>query len=172
MYFNNVIIYLLFFLFILNLPFYNNYSVAENSKTPIEIINPIFTTKGIDETPYTIKAASGIQRGEDLELFKIRGKIKNREDIWIYLNADQGKYNQLAQIVFLFNNIEVHTDNEEKLLSDEAIIDIQKNTITLLSNVRYENKNNKIEADKSIIKNNFQSFEYTGNVKTNININF
>jgi len=165
---NNKIAYLLFFLFIFNLPFYTSYLSAENSETPIEIANPVFTTKGVDEMPYTIKAASGIQRGDDLELFKIEGKIKNRDNIWIYLNADKGNYNQISQVVFLFNNIEVYTDNKERLISDEAIIDLQKDTITLLSNVEYENQNNRVESDKSVISNNFQDFEYFGNVRTNI----
>ena len=31
--------------------------------------------------PYTIKADLGIKRGDDLELFDIEGKIKNRDGI-------------------------------------------------------------------------------------------
>ena len=167
--FNNKITYLLFFLFILSLAFYVKNSTAENSETPIEIANPVFTTKGVGEMPYTIKAASGIQRGNDLELFEIEGKIKNQNNIWIYLNADKGNYNQISQIVFLYKNIKVYTDNKEILISDEAIIDLQKDTITLLSNVKFENQNNRIRSDKSVITNNFQNFKYFGNVKTNIN---
>ncbi len=119
--------------------------------------------------PYTIKATSGIQRGDNLELFEIEGKIKNNDNIWIYLNADEGNYNQISQVVFLFKNIEVYTDNKERLISDEAIIDLQKDIITLLSNVKYENQNNSVKSDKSVITNNFQNFEYFGNVRTNIN---
>ena len=168
MYFKDKIKFFLLFLVIFNLSFYSSFSNSENIETPVEIVNPVFTTKGINEMPYTIKANLGIKRGDDLELFEIEGKIKNRDGIWIYINADIGNYNQLAQVVLLYENIVVYTDNNEKLLSDEAIIDIQKDIITLLSNVKYENGNNKIEADKSVIKDNFQSFEYTGNVKTNI----
>ena len=168
MYFKDKIKFFLLFSLIFNLSFYSSSSTSENIETPVEIVNPIFTTKGINEMPYTIKANLGIKRGDDLELFDIEGKIKNRDGIWIYINADIGNYNQLAQVVLLYKNIVVYTDNNEKLLSDEAIIDIQKDMITLLSNVKYENHNNKIEADKSVIRDNFQSFEYTGNVKTNI----
>jgi hypothetical protein len=166
---NNIITYLVSFLFILHLPFHSNYAFSESTYTPIEIANPVFTTKGVNEIPYTIKAASGIQRGDDLELFEIEGKIKNHDNIWIYLNADKGNYNQISQVVFLFRNIQVYTDNKEKLTSDEAIIDLQKDIITLLSNVKYENQNNRIESDKSVITDNFQNFEYFGNVRTNIN---
>ncbi len=169
MYSKRKLIYLLFFLFIYNFLFHVSYAISENAGTPIEIANPIFTTKGLNETPYTIKAALGIQRGDNLELFEIEGKIKNRDNIWIYLNADKGNYDQISQIVFLQSNIEVYTDHKERLRSDEAIIDLQKDVITLLSNVEYENQNNKIKADKSVIKNNFQNFEYYGNVKTKIN---
>jgi len=163
--FNNLFL----FLIILNLIIYSSYSVSENSETPVEIANPIFTTKGINEMPYTIKAALGIQQGENLELYEIEGKIKNRDNIWIYINADKGNYDQISQVVFLFNNVEVYTDDKERLLSDEAIIDIEKDIITLISNVKYKNQDNVIEADKSVIKNKFKSFEYFGNVQTIIN---
>ena len=66
MYSKNITKYLLIFLFILNLPFFANFTKAENTETPIEIANPVFTTKGINEMPYTIKAALGIQQGENL----------------------------------------------------------------------------------------------------------
>ena len=168
MYFRNIILYSLILVVTLNFSFYVNYAISEGTETPIEIANPVFTTKGLNEMPYTIKAELGIQRGNDLELYAIEGKIKNRDNIWIYLNADKGNYNQISQVVFLFDNIEVYTDNEEKLISDEAIINIQQDIITLISNVEYKDQNNKIESDKSIIKNNFQNFEYFGNVKTNI----
>ena len=157
-------VFLLFFL-------HTNYTIAEGIETPIVISNPIFTTKGVNEMPYTIKASSGIQKGDSIELFNIEGKIKNRDNIWIYLNAEKGNYNQISQVVFLYSNIEVYTDNEEILLSDEAIIDIQQDKITLISNVKFENKISTIEADKSVISNKFQNFDYSGSVKTSI-INF
>jgi len=160
---------LFLFLIILNFITYSSYSVSENSEAPVEIANPVFTTKGINEMPYTIKAALGIQQGENLELYEIEGKIKNRDNIWIYINADKGNYDQISQVVFLFNNVEVYTDDKERLLSDEAIIDIEKDIITLISNVKYKNQDNVIEADKSVIKNKFKSFEYFGNVQTIIN---
>ncbi len=160
---------LLFFFFISNFFFHNNFVISESVETPVKIANPVFTTKGVNEMPYTIKAKSGIQLGKDLELYEIEGKIKNNDDIWIYINADKGKYNQISEVVFLYNNIEIYTDNKERLISDEAVIDIKQDIITLLSNVEYTNQNNNIKSDKSIIRNNFQNFEYFGNVKTKIN---
>ena len=168
MYLKYVIKNLFLFIFSLDLITFSSYSISENIETPIEIANPIFTTKGVNELPYTIKASLGIQQGDDLELFEIEGKIKNRDNIWIYINADKGNYNQISQVVYLLNNVEVYTDEKERLLSDEAIIDIKEDTITLISNVKYNNKDNKIEADRSIITNKFKSFEYFGNVQTKI----
>ena len=52
-----------------------------------------------------------------------------------------------------------------------AIIDMQEDIITLMSNVEFKNQNNMIKADRSIIKNSFQNFEYFGNVQTNIKSN-
>tara|TARA_B100001029_G_C15052829_1_gene452074 strand:- start:1270 stop:1803 length:534 start_codon:yes stop_codon:yes gene_type:complete len=163
------LLFSLFILFVIELSFINKYVEAENNETTIEIENPIFTTKGVNERPYTIKAASGIQKGDVLELFKIEGKIKNHNEIWIYLNAEKGNYDQIAGMILLFDNVEVYTDNQETLISDKAIIDINKDQITLLSNVEYQSENSRIKADKSTIKNSFQNFEYFGNVKTKIN---
>ena len=157
------LLYILFIVFS-----YLNFAQSENINTPIQIENPVFTTKGINEMPYTIKAASGIQKGDDLVLFEIEGKIKNQDNIWVYLNADKGNFNQISGVVFLFNNIEVYTDDQQRMTSDEAIVDINKDRITLISNVEYQNRNNKIKADRSVIRNNFQNFEYFGNVRTNI----
>ena len=62
----------------------------------------------------------------------------------------------------------MYTDNKDVLISDKAIIDIKNDIITLLSNVEYQNQSSRIRADKSIIKNSFQNFEYSGNVKTEL----
>ena len=77
--------FFLSFLFVIILFLHINDAVSESTVTPIEIENPVFTTKGVDEMPYTIKATLGIRRGDDLELFEIEGKIKNSDNIWIYL---------------------------------------------------------------------------------------
>ena len=163
--------YLLYLISIISFFFNSAYIKTVSAETPIEIENPIFTTIGVNEMPYTLKAASGIQKGNDLELFEIEGKIKNRNGMWVYLNADKGNYNQVSGVVFLFNNIVVYTDNKQKLFADEAIIDMNQDIITLLSNVEYQNERNKIKADKSIITDNFQKIKYFGNVKTEIKKN-
>ncbi len=164
-----IVKYLTFFLSILLIPnifFYIQNAYSDETSTPINIANPMFTTKGVDEMPYSIKADSGIQRGDDLELIKIEGKIKNHNGIWIYLNADKGSYNQTTDMVFLFDNIEVYIENKEKLKSDEAIVNIKEDKITMITNVEYVNQDNKITADKAIISSDFQNFEYLGNVQT------
>lgn len=141
---------------------------AEEIDVPIEIKNPIFTTKGIKENPYEIKASMGIQKGNSLELVEIEGKLKTDEGIWIYLNADKGNFNQESEVIFLFNNIIIYNENNENLVADEAIVDINEGIITLFSNVKYFNEENKIKAEKSIIKNNFTDITYSGNVQTYI----
>jgi len=158
----------LLFLFIIDLSLISKNANSEDDVTAIEIENPIFTTKSVNENPYTIKAALGVQKGDILELYEIEGKIKNNSEIWIYLNAEKADYNQASEKILLFDNIKVYTDNQDVLISDKAIIDIKNDIITLLSNVEYQNQNSRIRADKSIIKNSFQNFEYSGNVKTEL----
>lgn len=158
----------LLFLFLIDVSLINKNANSEDNEIAIEIENPIFTTKGVNENPYTIKAASGVQKGDVLELYEIEGKIKNNSEIWIYLNAKKADYNQLSGVIILFDSIKVYTDNHDVLVSDKAIIDIKNDVITLLSNVEYKNQKSRIRADKSIIKNSFQNFEYFGNVNTKL----
>ena len=46
-------------------------------------MNPIFTTKGVGENQYELKAETGLQEDEVLYLKKIEGKLKTNENIWI-----------------------------------------------------------------------------------------
>ena len=141
-----------------------------DSQNSIEILNPIFTTKGISENEYEIKAEKGIQKENNLYLQKIRGKFKTNENIWIYLIADEGNFDQLKGVINLSKNIEVYTDNNEKIFSDYAFIETEINKITLDNNVKFQNEMGLITADKSIIENNFSEISYMGNVKTRIKI--
>lgn len=156
----------LIYLFIINL---TNNVLAENIDS-IEIINPIFTTKGIDENQYEIKAEKGLQENDILYLKKIKGKLKTDDNIWIYLNADEGIFDQDKGIINLSKNIVVYTDNNEKIYSDYALVETKIDKITLDKNVKYENDIGLITADSSIIENNFSQINYAGNVKSSIKI--
>ena len=154
-----------------HLALFVNETKSEEINDPMEIANPILTTKGINANPYEIKASNGIKKGDDLELFQIEGKLKTKNGIWTYLNADRGIYNQISGVIFLFNNVLFYTENNEKLISDEAIVDLNKDIITLLSNVEHINQNNEIKAEKSVIQGDFQKIAFFGNVRTNLKIN-
>ena len=156
------------FIFIL-LMYVPNFSSADTENS-IEILNPIFTTKGINENQYEIKAKKGIQKGDHLYLEKIEGKLKTNDNIWIYLTADEGNFDQVDGVINLSSNIEVYTDNNEKIYSDYALIETEINKITLDNNVKFQNNLGLITADKSIIKNDFSEVSYLGNVNTLITI--
>ena len=94
-------------LFIIFLFFFGFQSYAEETQNTIEIKNPIFTTKSIDGSPYEIKAEKGLQRENFLDLFVIEAKLKTNKDIWIYLNADKGIFNQSSGEILLESNIKI-----------------------------------------------------------------
>lgn len=147
----------------------SDYAFAEISDS-IEITNPIFTTKGVDENPYEIKAEKGVQEGDFISLHMIEGKLKNKDDIWVYLNADEGNFNQNNGVVSLFKNIIVYTDRNERIYSDFALVDTKQKIITLDKNVKYESDMGIITADHSVIKNDFSNIMYSGNVISIIKI--
>ena len=155
-------------LFVMLLLFFGFQSNAEENQNTIEIKNPIFTTKSIDGSPYEIKAEKGIQRENYLDLFVIEAKLKTNKDIWIYLNADKGTYNQSSGEILLESNIEIYTEANEKIFAELANVNTNGKIITLKKNVKYQDSNIFISAEKSIINDDFSSITYYGNVKSKI----
>ena len=148
--------------------FFGFQSNAEENQNTIEIKNPIFTTKSIDGSPYEIKAEKGLQRENYLDLFVIEAKLKTNKDIWIYLNADKGTFNQSSGEILLESNIEIYTEADEKIFAEIASVSTNSKIITLKKNVKYQDSNIFISADKSIINDELSNITYYGNVKSKI----
>ena len=159
---------ILMHLFIIFLLFFGFQSNAEENQNTIEIKNPIFTTKSIDGSPYEIKAEKGLQRESYLDLFVIEAKLKTNNDIWIYLNADKGTFNQSSGEILLESNIEIYTETDEKIFAELANVNTNGKIITLKKNVKYQDSNIFISADESIINDDFSSITYYGNVKSKV----
>tara|TARA_B100001564_G_scaffold340045_1_gene333347 strand:+ start:261 stop:755 length:495 start_codon:yes stop_codon:yes gene_type:complete len=155
-------------LFIIFLIFFGFQSYAEENQNTIEIKNPIFTTKSIDGSPYEIKAEKGLQRENYLDLFVIEAKLKTNKDIWIYLNADKGTFNQSSGEMLLESNIEIYTEADEKIFAELANINTNSKIITLKKNVKYQDSNIFILADESVINDDFSNIKYYGNVKSKV----
>ena len=156
------------YLFIIFLFFFGFQSKAEENQNTIEIKNPIFTTKSIDGSPYEIKAEKGLQRENFLDLFVIEAKLKTNKDIWIYLNADKGIFNQSSGEILLESNIQIYTDADEKIFAELANVNTNSKIITLKKNVKYQDSNIFISADESIINDDFSNVTYYGNVKSKV----
>jgi len=155
-------------LFCMLLLFFGFQSNAEENQNVIEIKNPIFTTKSIDGSPYEIKAEKGLQRENYLDLFVIEAKLKTNKDIWIYLNADKGIFNQSSGEILLESNIKIYTDADKKIFAELANVNTNSKIITLKKNVKYQDSNIFISADKSIINDDFSNVTYYGNVKSKV----
>ena len=158
---NRSFIFILFFLNILN-------ATANDSETVIEIDQPRFSEKGLDQKSYEIKAQKGLRSSEKLVLFVVEGKFKTNDGLWIYMNADEGDYEQTKNTIKLSENVEFYTDDGDKITSNKAIFKMNENLIVLRKNVFHENKKLKIRSDKTTISNNFDSILHEGNVITEI----
>ncbi len=144
-------------------------AISNDNSVIVEIDNPKFSEKGLDDKTYEIKAKKGLRSDFALELFTVEGKFKtNNDGKWIYLEADQGKYQQSLNFIELKENISFYTDEGETLKSNYATFDMQKNIIELNDNVRHRNFETLIIADKSIVSNNFNLITYEGNVSTKL----
>ena len=81
----------------------------------IEILNPTFINKGLDENPYEIAAKKGIQINEDIELHIVTGKFTDKDKKLIYISADKGYYSQKQQVIELAGNVLMYDDLGNKM---------------------------------------------------------
>ena len=137
-----------------------------NESLEVEINNPRFSEKGLDNRHYEVKAERGVQKENNLELFIVEGKLRTDSGIWIYLNAEKGDFNQLQNTLKLSGEITFYTDKNEIFRSDYALFLINKDLIEFNKNVKHIKDSNVVTADKSIIKNSFDHIIYEGNVIT------
>jgi len=158
---NRYFIFILFFFNILNV-------TAINSETVIEIDQPRFSEKGLDQKSYEIKAQKGLRSSEKLVLFDVEGKFKTNDGLWIYMNANEGDYEQTKNIIKLTNNVQFYTDDGDKITSNNAIFKMNEDLVILKKNVFHENKGLRIKSDSTTISNNFDNILHEGNVITEI----
>ena len=132
----------------------------------IEIDKPKFSEKGLDNRLYEIKAERGIQREGNLELFVVEGKLRTDSGIWIYLNAKEGNFDQIKNLIKLNGEINFYTDKEDRFQSDNALFSINDDLVEFNNNVKHIRGRNIITADESKMISNFDHIVYTGNVST------
>ena len=161
---SNLRSFLIYILFSFLLSF--NLNASENDLT-IEIDNPRFSEKGLDEQ-YEIKAERGLKSGENLKLFFVEGKFKTSGGTWIYLKADTGEYNQLSNMIDLNRNIEIISDSNDSIIADGANFDLANDIILLKKNIVYKKNKNTVTSDRSKIIDNFNYITYQGNVITTL----
>ena len=162
---SNLRSFLIFILFSFLLSF--NLNASENDLT-IEIDNPRFSEKGLDEKQYEIKAERGLKSGENLKLFFVEGKFKTSGGTWIYLKADTGEYNHLSNMIDLNRNIEIISDSNDSIIADGANFDLANDIILLKKNIVYKKNKNTVTSDRSKIIDNFNYITYQGNVITTL----
>ena len=156
-----------FFIFILFLLSSFN-AAANDNETIIEIDQPRFSEKGLDQKSYEIKAQKGLRSSEKLVLFDVEGKFKTSDGLWIYMNANQGDFEQTKNIIQLSDNVEFYTDKGDKITSNIAIFKMDEDLIILKKDVYHKNKELSVKSDTTTISQNFDNILHEGNVKTEI----
>ena len=153
-----------FFFLLISILFQTN--LVSNENLEIEIDNPKFSEKGLDNRLYEIKAEKGIQREGNLELFIVEGKLRTDSGVWIYLNAKKGNFDQVRNLIELNGEINFYTDEEDRFQSDNAFFSINDDLIEFNNNVKHIRGTNIITANESQIRSNFNHSVYKGNVRT------
>ena len=152
-----------FLLFVFN-------SQSSELDTIIEIDNPKFSEKGLTKNAYEINAEKGLKSSDGIKLIQVEGKFKTKDDIWIFMNAEIGIFNQTSNNIRLEKNIHFYTDANETISSEFATYDIESGIIELTNNVLFKNNEIEIHANKCTLSNGFEKIIYDGNVLTKISI--
>ena len=135
----------------------------------IEIVNPTFVNKGLDENPYEIAAKKGVQINDDIELYIVTGKFTDKDKKLIYISADKGYYSQNQQVIELTGNVLMYDDLGNKTSTENAIIDIDIKKVVLTNKVISVTDTSEIKSNSSIVDDENDLITYTGNVKVKIN---
>ena len=155
--------------FVILLLFLGNFNViADENEATVEIDQPRFSEKGLDQKSYEVKAEKGLRSNEKLVLFNVEGKFKTNDGLWIYMNANEGNYEQTKNIIKFSDNVKFYTDEGDKISSNRAIFKMDEDLIIMKQNVFHENKDLKIKSDSTTISNNFDNIFHEGNVVTEI----
>tara|TARA_Y100001970_G_C14071836_1_gene769870 strand:- start:542 stop:1042 length:501 start_codon:yes stop_codon:yes gene_type:complete len=161
---NSILKYLIFFLI-----FFSSHKIfAQENETVIEIDQPRFSEKGVGQKAYEIKAKKGLRSDDNLRLYEVEGKFKTDNGLWIYMNAEEGNYDQSKKIINLFGDVKFYTEEGDKISSHSAKFIIEEDLIIFQKEVFHERINSSIKSDKIIASNNFNNIFYEGNVLTNI----
>tara|TARA_B100001121_G_scaffold286473_1_gene283029 strand:+ start:197 stop:691 length:495 start_codon:yes stop_codon:yes gene_type:complete len=158
---NRFFILILFILSSLN-------AAANDNETIIEIDQPRFSEKGLNEKSFEIKAEKGLKVDNDLWLYEVEGKFKTDNGVWIYLYAKKGNYFQEEMLIELVNEISFYTEYDDEITAEQAIFDMKNDIITFNDKVQHKQDINIINCDKITITNNYENIKYTGNVLTRI----
>lgn len=162
---NNLIFkYFIFFLIFVSV----NKTFAQENDTVIEIDQPRFSEKGVGQKAYEIKAKKGLRSEDNLRLYEVEGKFKTDNGLWIYMNAEEGHYEQSKKIINLFGDVKFYTEEGDKISSQTAKFIMEEDLIIFQKEVFHESINTSIKSDKIIATNNFNNIFYEGNVLTNI----
>ena len=143
--------------------------IARSEEIVVEIQNPKFYEKSLDDKAYEIKANKGFKKGENLKLLIIEGKFKTENGSWIYLKADKGAFSQSTGVVELEDKIQVYTEGDDLISSDIAKINMKNESIQFIENVEYFGPNRKISSDFSEMSGDFKNIYFEGNVLSNLN---
>ena len=154
---------------VLFLVFYTSIAFTDDQLV-IEIDNPKFSEKGLDDKVYEIKAEKGFKSNDQLELITVEGKFKTDKGTWIYLKANKGNFLQSLNFLSLEGDIIFYTEENEILSSDHATFDIKKDVIVFIDNVSHTKNDLRILANSSRAIKNLNIITYEGNVSTRISI--
>ena len=145
--------------------------LVQSEELVIEIDNPKFSEKGLDDKTYEIKAKKGLKSDIQLKLFTVEGKFKSGNDgRWVYLEADEGIYDQPSNLIELEKNIKFYTNEGEYVTSHYASFDMNNDIIKLDQNINHNINEILIISDSSTISRDFKYFKYAGNVSTKLKV--
>jgi lipopolysaccharide export system protein LptC len=100
--------------------------VAEVRPSALHIVEPRY--QGLDEQnqPYTVTAATALQAADEqtVQLQAPRADLELNEGGWVYLEAQQGRYDRPVNRLDLAGEVTIHHDDGTQFVTPRAALDI------------------------------------------------
>jgi lipopolysaccharide export system protein LptC len=121
--------------------------------------------RGVDEhdRPYTLTAATARQAGPDLvAMTQPRGDVTDTNGAWFMLQADQGMFQQHANILDLSGNVVLYRDDGTRMLCDSATVDLKQGAATSGTRVHAEGPFGTLDAQGWTLTDKGEVMQFTG----------
>ena len=103
-----------------------------------------------------------------MRLYNLKAELEGKNNKIFYVSADKGLYDQANETIKLSGNVTILDELKNKTTTKKAVIEIEREKISLLEEVVSISANSYISSNSSVVDETNDTITYTGDVKVKI----